>query len=75
MRVVSEQKCFDGVMGFYAHPSKECGVEMGFAIFRPPQAATRARGATRIRPEAILATGRFRTCIGFGYSWWAWSSA
>ena len=41
MRVVSEQKCFDGVMGFYAHPSKECGVEMGFAVFRPPQAATR----------------------------------
>lgn len=41
MRVLSEHKCFDGVMGFYAHPSKECGVEMRFAVFRPPEAATR----------------------------------
>jgi S-formylglutathione hydrolase len=39
MRVLSEQRCFDGVMGFYAHPSEECGVEMRFAVFQPPQTA------------------------------------
>ena len=38
MRVLSEQKCFDGVMGYYAHPSSECDVEMRFSVFRPPQA-------------------------------------
>jgi S-formylglutathione hydrolase len=39
MRTISEQKCFDGVMGFYAHPSRECGVEMRFAVYLPPHAA------------------------------------
>jgi len=40
MRTISEQKCFDGVMGTYAHPSTACGVEMRFSVYRPPQAAS-----------------------------------
>jgi S-formylglutathione hydrolase len=40
MRIISEQKCFDGVIGVYAHPSAECGVEMRFSVYRPPQAAS-----------------------------------
>ena len=38
MRTLSEQACFDGVMGYYAHPSSECGVEMRVAVYRPPRA-------------------------------------
>jgi S-formylglutathione hydrolase len=38
MRVVSEQKCFNGIMGFYAHDSRETGREMRFAVYQPPQA-------------------------------------
>ncbi len=38
IKTVSEQKCFDGVQGFYAHRSAETGTEMRFAVYRPPQA-------------------------------------
>jgi len=39
MKVLSEQACFGGVMGFYAHDSEEIGLEMRFGVYRPPQAA------------------------------------
>jgi S-formylglutathione hydrolase len=38
MRTIFEHRCFDGVMGFYAHRSQECGVLMRFAVYQPPQA-------------------------------------
>lgn len=38
---VSTAHCFGGTQGFYRHPSRELGVEAGFAVFVPPQAATR----------------------------------
>jgi S-formylglutathione hydrolase len=38
----SEQRCFGGKIGFYAHASAATGTEMRFAVFVPPQAATRA---------------------------------
>lgn len=38
MRTISEQRCFDGVVGFYAAPSTTIGLEMRFSVFRPPQA-------------------------------------
>ena len=31
----SEQRCFGGVQGFYAHESAVCGGEMRFAVFMP----------------------------------------
>jgi S-formylglutathione hydrolase len=37
----SEQRCFDGTMGFYTHRSTETGTDMRFAVFVPPQAAAR----------------------------------
>ena len=38
MRTVSENKCFGGVQGVYAHASKVCGVEMTFGLFLPAEA-------------------------------------
>jgi len=37
MKTVSEHKCFGGVQGYYSHASMEIGLEMKFAVFRPPQ--------------------------------------
>jgi len=39
MRVVSENRCFGGVQGVYAHASDACGVEMTFGLFLPKEAA------------------------------------
>lgn len=38
MKTISEHKCFGGVQGYYAHASKEIGLEMKFSVFLPPQA-------------------------------------
>jgi len=37
--VVSQQRCFDGVQGFYAHDSRICKGPMRFSVYQPPQAA------------------------------------
>ena len=34
----SEQRCFGGVQGFYAHASRSTGTEMKFGVFVPPGA-------------------------------------
>lgn len=39
MKTISEHKSFGGVQGYYAHASKEIGLEMKFAVYQPPQAA------------------------------------
>ena len=38
MRVVSEHRCFGGTQRFVVHDSRECGTEMRFAVYEPPQA-------------------------------------
>ena len=38
LETVSEQRCFDGVQGFYRHASRACAGPMRFAVYRPPQA-------------------------------------
>ena len=38
MRTISENRCFGGVQGVYAHESAACGCEMTFGLFLPPQA-------------------------------------
>lgn len=43
LETVSEQRCFDGVQGFYKHLSTACGGEMTFAVYQPPQALSGAR--------------------------------
>ena len=40
MKVISEHKCFEGVMGYYSHDSDEVGLLMRFAVYQPPQART-----------------------------------
>ncbi len=35
---LSEQKCHGGIQGFYRHRSVSTGTDMGFAVYRPPQA-------------------------------------
>ncbi|MEO8165205.1 MAG: S-formylglutathione hydrolase [Betaproteobacteria bacterium] len=40
MKTISEHQCFGGVQGYYAHASKEIGLEMKFSVFQPPQANT-----------------------------------
>ena len=37
LKVISEQRCFGGVMGNYSHPSTACSGEMRFSVYRPPQ--------------------------------------
>lgn len=39
MRVVSENRCFGGVQGVYAHDAQSTGTEMTFGLFVPEQAA------------------------------------
>jgi S-formylglutathione hydrolase len=39
LEVLSEQRCFGGVQGFYRHASSACRLPMRFAVFTPPQAA------------------------------------
>jgi S-formylglutathione hydrolase len=38
MKTISEHKCFGGVQGYYAHPSREIGLDMKLSVFQPPQA-------------------------------------
>ena len=42
LNVVSEQRAFGGVMGYYSHASTACAGEMRFSVYRPPQAETGA---------------------------------
>ncbi len=38
METLSEQRCFDGVQGFYRHASESTATDMRFAVYLPPQA-------------------------------------
>ena len=38
---ISQNRCFGGVQGIYAHESAETGCRMHFGVFLPPQAGTR----------------------------------
>lgn len=40
MRIISENACFGGVQGVYAHNSRATGTEMTFGLFLPAQAKT-----------------------------------
>ena len=51
IETVSEQKCFDGVQGFYSRRSAETGTGMCFAVYRPPQAGAGPFLARATEPE------------------------
>ncbi len=38
MKLLSEHACFGGTQRFLAHDSRECGAEMRFSVYEPPQA-------------------------------------
>jgi S-formylglutathione hydrolase len=38
LTTLSEHRCFAGIQRFYSHASRECGTEMRFAVYTPPQA-------------------------------------
>ncbi|HEY9823275.1 MAG TPA: S-formylglutathione hydrolase [Candidatus Sericytochromatia bacterium] len=35
--LISENRCFDGTVGFYSHRSETCNGEMRFSVYQPPQ--------------------------------------
>lgn len=41
LTVISRHRCFGGWQLFLSHASAECGVEMRFSVYLPPQAETR----------------------------------
>lgn len=38
LETISEQKCLDGIQGFYRHDSASTATPMRFAVYQPPQA-------------------------------------
>ena len=47
IEILSEQRCFGGIQGFYRHASAETGGDMKFGVYMPPL----AQGARRARAE------------------------
>lgn len=41
LTLLSEHRCFDGWLRFYAHDSRECRTQMRFSVYRPPQVQAR----------------------------------
>ncbi|APW38574.1 S-formylglutathione hydrolase [Rhodoferax koreense] len=44
LKLVSEHRCFGGVLRFYEHDSREIGLPMRFSVFLPPQAVQPGQG-------------------------------
>jgi S-formylglutathione hydrolase len=42
INLISENRCFDGTVGFYSHQSQTCNSEMRFSIYQPPQASSQS---------------------------------
>ena len=55
MKALAEHASFGGIQGFYAHPSRECGSEMRFAVYQPP-AAKRAKVPTLVYLAGLTCT-------------------
>lgn len=41
METLSQHRCFDGIQGFYRHPSAVIGLPMRFSVYQPPHASQR----------------------------------
>lgn len=73
MRVISENKCFGGVQGVYAHDAQTTGTEMTFGLFLPAQAATQPvpvvwflSGLTCTHENAMVKAGAQRAAAEHG---------
>lgn len=42
INLLSENRCFDGTVGFYSHQSQTCNSEMRFSIYQPPQTSSQS---------------------------------
>jgi S-formylglutathione hydrolase len=40
LKILTEQRCFDGAQGFYEHQSSATGTAMRFGVYQPPQVAS-----------------------------------
>ncbi|WP_266169584.1 S-formylglutathione hydrolase [Dyella subtropica] len=73
VETISEQGCFGGVQGFYRHESTACGGAMRFAVYQPPQAASRPcpvlyflAGLTATEETATIKAGAQRLAAELG---------
>lgn len=72
--VISEQRCFEGLQGFYSHESEACGGVMRFAVYQPPQALDGAKapvvtylaGLTCTEETFVIKAGAQRTAAELG---------
>ena len=42
LNLKSQSRCFDGTVAYYSHYSQNCQSEMNFAVYLPPQAASKS---------------------------------
>lgn len=73
IETLSEHGSFEGIQGFYRHDSQVIGLPMRFAVYRPPQAATRPvpvlfylAGLTCNEETAAIKAGAQRTAAELG---------
>ena len=73
IETLSEQRSFEGIQGFYRHDSQVIGLPMRFAVYRPPQAATRPvpvlfylAGLTCTEETAAIKAGAQRSAAELG---------
>jgi S-formylglutathione hydrolase len=73
IETIGEQRCHDGVQGFYRHYSESCAGPMRFSVYQPPQ-ATKQRcpvlyflaGLTCTEETAAIKAGAQRTAAELG---------
>jgi len=73
IEIIAEQRSFGGVQGFYRHASSACGGPMRFAVYQPPQAASRPcpvvyflAGLTCTEETATIKAGAQRAAAELG---------
>jgi S-formylglutathione hydrolase len=73
LETLSEQRCHDGVQGFYRHHSDVCAGPMRLAVYQPPQAAAQScpvlyflAGLTCSEETATIKAGAQRLAAEYG---------
>jgi S-formylglutathione hydrolase len=73
IETLSEHRSFEGIQGFYRHDSQVIGLPMRFAVYRPPQTATRPvpvlfylAGLTCTEETAVIKAGAQRIAAELG---------
>lgn len=73
MKIISENRAFDGVQGVYSHSSETCACDMTFAVYMPPQAKSEPvpvlwylSGLTCTHENAMIKAGLQEHAAEFG---------